>query len=1079
LFADGFLALRRPRLEQRLDGAFDGRLTTLVAGAGSGKTTLLEQWSQNHQIVRHALSAGDRELSSLARSVVAGLRLRIPALSPDLLLAAEGTQGPDADSDELTRADAFAALICQELESRARRDLVLVLDDLHEIDHAAASVRLVESLIRHASARFHVVLASRSPIPFPIGRLQVERQVNELPAFELAFNLDELEQLLMSLVGPDAVSQAAAIEERTGGWPAAARLAAEALRLRPPGESGFTVPGNADPMYAYLAEEVMGFETPPVRRFLTLAAHLPILTRDLCEQLDLPGGPELFARLLGRGIYFSPVDLWPGAITLTPLMRDFILAYAPLLPGERESLLRAAAAWYEAAGANGEAFACLRAIGEPEEIGSYLESQGPVLLSAGLSRVVIDAIGRLPTTRRSDRIAMIEGEARQITGDWAGAQACYSTVVPPDGPLPAALAWRYGLLHHLRGDVEAALAIYRRGLQDAGHPHDEALLLGWMASAHWLHGDRDLCRESAELALEKAQEARNPRALATAHTVLAMLSALDGDRLTNDAHYLRALEHAERAHDVLQTIRIRVNRGSRNLEEGAFDEAMEELDIAVRLADLAGFASFRGLALSNRGQAHQAVGRLEEAVADLEEARAIFRRTGSRLEAYPLTHLGDVYRARGDVALARAAYEEAIHLSEGPGDLQGLVPSLSGLALTILDEDPARAAELAARAIANGAVLGHVRALLASAWVARATGDTASAARLAARAGEVARARRDRPGMAEAIELSAWLEEDKDRRIDLFERAQRVWRELGDPLGVARIDIELADAGASDSPEGMAMRAEETLRRLGALDLARRARRVLASLESRRQPHLAVRTLGGFAVVRDGEKVPSAEWQSRKARDLLKMLVANRGRPLHREVLIDRLWPDESTEKGSNRLSVALSTVRSVLDPGRLHPADRYLSGDRESVGLALDHLSVDAEFFITRAEQGLQLFQRGERTTGMAAMVLAEARYVGDFLEEDAYEDWAIGLREQCRSVYMKIAAILAEQSVATGDHEGAGRLYLRMLERDPYHEPAHLGLVSAMMALGRHGAARRLYGVYVTRMNELAIEPVTFPSR
>ena len=78
------------------------------------------------------------------------------------------------------------------------------------------------------------------------------------------------------------------------------------------------------------------------------------------------------------------------------------------------------------------------------------------------------------------------------------------------------------------------------------------------------------------------------RALAAAHTVLAMLAALEGDRASNDAHYLRALDHAERAGDVLQIIRIRVNRGSRNLEEGAYEAAIVELDLAIRLADLGG-----------------------------------------------------------------------------------------------------------------------------------------------------------------------------------------------------------------------------------------------------------------------------------------------------------------------------------------------------------------------------------------------------------------------------------------------------------------------------------------------------------
>ncbi len=1076
----GFYALRRPRLEERLEGALGRRLTTLVAGAGSGKTTLLEQWSQHQLVVRHVLSGPDRELSGMARAVVGGIRLRVPGISPDLLVAVEGTQGPDTDPDEPGRAEPLAALVCQELDLRTRRHLVLILDDLHEIEGSRASVRFVEGLVRHAPARLHIVLASRNPIPFPIGRLRVEGQILELPAGELRFNEDEVGELLAEVVGHDTPCRPESIVDRTGGWPAAARLAIEACRLDPSGDPTVSpIRSGGDPIYEYLAEEVMEFEPPQGRRFLALSAHLPFVTPDLCRDLPLPGGPAQFNRLRARGIFFTPLDRWAGAAVLTPLMKEFVLQHIEVRPEERERLLRSAATLYEKDGAHGEALACVIAAGNEKELGSFIEVNGPSLLSAGLCGPLVEAVDLLPEETRSGRVSMIEGEARQIIGDWDGAQRCYSKVVADEGPLTPDLAWRHGLLHHLRGDVEKALAIYRQSRQEDGSLEDQALVLGWTAGAHWLKGNRELCREAAALALDTARKSGEPRALATAHTVLAMLAALDGDRSANDAHYLRALEYAERAQDMLQTIRIRVNRGSRNLEEGAFEEALEELDIAVRLADLAGFASFRGLALSNRGQAYQAVGRLEEAIADLEEAREIFRRLGSRLEAYPLTHLGDVYRVRGDLALARAAYEAAIRLSEGSGDLQGLVPSWSGLALTVVDEDPDLATELVECAVANGAVLGHVRALLASGWVARANGDVLAARRWAEEAMHKARARQDRPGIAEAIELSAVLEDERERRIDLLESAQRVWRELGNPLGVARIDIELGEIGSTDDPEHLVAGAEETLRRLGALDMARRARLVRDALESRRQSPVAIRTLGGFAVVRFGEKVPTGEWQSRKARDLLKMLVANRGRPVHRDVLIDRLWPDETPDKASNRLSVALSTIRSILDPERLQPADTYLSADRQSVGLDLDHLFVDAESFLTRAEEGLKLHRRGDHVAAISSMSLAEARYVGDFLEEDAYEEWAIGLREECRSVYMRIAAVIAEQAVATGDHDRAGRLYLRMLERDPYHEPAHLRLVTSMVAVGRHGASRRLYGIYVARMSELGIEPAPFPVR
>ena len=57
------------------------------------------------------------------------------------------------------------------------------------------------------------------------------------------------------------------------------------------------------------------------------------------------------------------------------------------------------------------------------------------------------------------------------------------------------------------------------------------------------------------------------------------------------------------------------------------------------------------------------------------------------------------------------------------------------------------------------------------------------------------------------------------------------------------------------------------------------------------------------------------EWKSRKARDLLKILVLRRGSPATRDELAELLWPDDAGDASGNRLSVAVSILRAVLDP--------------------------------------------------------------------------------------------------------------------------------------------------------------------
>ncbi len=229
--------------------------------------------------------------------------------------------------------------------------------------------------------------------------------------------------------------------------------------------------------------------------------------------------------------------------------------------------------------------------------------------------------------------------------------------------------------------------------------------------------------------------------------------------------------------------------------------------------------------------------------------------------------------------------------------------------------------------------------------------------------------------------------------------------------------------------------------------------------------------------MRDGSPVPLREWQSRKARDLLKLLVARLGRPAPREWLVEALWPGQDPRRTRGRLSVALSTVRGVLDPGRRLAPEHYVASTREAVALQTGSVSLDLELFLAEAEVALALIRRGCKQEAVPRMEAAEAAYAGDFLEEDLYEEWAVGPREEARAVYLSVVHGLVDLAAGRGDHEAVVRYGLRLLERDPYDEPAHLAIVAARAAARSHGEAQRAYHTYQARMAEIDVSPAPFP--
>jgi len=1101
----------RLALEQRLDAALaERRLTCVVAGPGFGKTTLLSHWAETtpHAMSAwHGMTAGDRTLSALVRAITDALRLCVPGLPADLVTAVSGPRGPDTGTDEAGRAEAYAGRICAAVAEAQSRPLVLVLDDVEMLDGALESAAFLAGLCRQASPPLHVVVASRGDVPFPVARLRGQGLLDELSAADLAFTAAETAEVLGGALAaapprseaedgtgaaPALASLAAELHAVTAGWPAAVRLASDALARVDADGRGPTLerlrrPGGV--LHDYLAEEVIAGEPEARRELLVRLAVLDRFTPELADALG-PGDPAALHGLVRRGMVVDAPGRGRSWLRVNALLRE-VVAASPAARDVRAATLAAAARWFADHDQPAAAVRCSLAAGDGPDVARLVTAWGPDLLRSGEADVVLDALERVPVTERSAGLVRLEGDARQLVGDWDAAVACYRRAagVGP-GPLDAGVAWRWGLILHLRGDLDAALAVYGRGVLDdvpavdppatAARPTealtDQALLVCWTATAHWLKGDADQCRDLAADAMARARRSGDDRALAAAHTVLALVAAHDGDRLANDTHYLRALDHAERAGDVLQVIRIRLNRGSRLNEEGFHDEAVAELDLAIGLADLGGYGSFKAIALCNRGEARGALGRFDEAVDDVQGSKAIFQRMGSLLVSYPLGQAGDLHAARGQTALAYAAYTEAIEVARRSGDLQGLVPALAGLARLVAGDDPDRARALADEAVAaSGGGLGECGALLAGAWVAHAAGDALRAGHIADSAVAIARDRRDRAAVAEAAELRAALADGDDAARAALHEALTLWEELSSPLGQGRARLGLARLGGPEASDH-ARRAERLLRPLGARRLATAAA-TLASAAPAASP-LAVHCLGGFAVLREGVPVPVGEWKSRKARDLVKILIARGGRPVHRETLLDLLWPDDDAAQTASRLSVALSTARAVLDPAKRHPAGWYLGADNDTLWIDGTHADIDVDRFHALAALAVTERKAGPSPSATDMLAAAEAAYVGDAFPEDPYEDWTVSLRERTRATYIWVARTLADDSVARGDPPTAVRCYLRVLEHDPFDEHAHLGLVRAHLGAGQQGEARRAYQAYGARMGEIGVEAAPFPA-
>jgi two-component SAPR family response regulator len=78
---------------------------------------------------------------------------------------------------------------------------------------------------------------------------------------------------------------------------------------------------------------------------------------------------------------------------------------------------------------------------------------------------------------------------------------------------------------------------------------------------------------------------------------------------------------------------------------------------------------------------------------------------------------------------------------------------------------------------------------------------------------------------------------------------------------------------------------------------------------------LRVSLLGRFEVSAGSRVIREEEWRLRKAASLFKVLAISRNPRLHREQVMEMLWPDLAPSAAADNLHQALHVARCALEP--------------------------------------------------------------------------------------------------------------------------------------------------------------------
>ncbi len=948
----------------------------------------------------------------------------------------------------------------------------LAVDDVGELS-ARDQARLARG-IAAVPDEVAVVLAARRPLAAAAFDA-LPGPVTERGPADLALGPDAVDRVLRERYGVADPDLAHLVHGLTAGWPALVHLAGRAAERQGVGHrdllAALTEPGTSGA--AWLREHVLGGLPSQAARLVELATDLDPVTTSLCAALGGTPTADPVRWLVDTGLLVAD----PAARGSEPAFRLVPVLAAVLTRqrrgrssrSDRGGTLAAAGAWYLAHGYPLAAARSLGRAGATAECAALVEARGDEILAAGGAAELTGIIDALPPAVRTPDVQLILGDALRMAGDVAGARRAFEPLIDGAETWPAALAWRVAMLHYMRADYRGALDLLRRAAPTGAPTGDEAMAQACRANALHLLGENEAAAECATRAVRLATEAGHDRAAAAAH-IAAALTVLGVRR---DEHLVAALAAAERAGDVVQQARVLVNQADHLLREARYPQALAVASRAVRAADLGAPPGMLVTALHNAGEALTRLGRYDEAFLHFERSMRICRRVGLNRVAAGLYGVAEVHRQLGRREQSRVAFEEAAELARATAEVQILVPALAGLARLLLDGaapdlDAARAAAVEAEEVAPPMLA--PRALVARGWVALFEGDLPLAQQRGSAAVRSARASRQADLLAESLELAAAVSAEPAAAREALQEAAAIWNRAGAQPAADQLLVLIGRAPDAGGPERLAARAATT--RLLALGVQLIGGSPLVPVEGAATP-VRISVLGRFEVLVGGRPVPLPAWRSRQARTLLKILVARRGRPVARTELCELLWPDDDPQRTAHRLSVLLSAVRTVLDPTKLWAADHYLRADLAGISLDLARVTVDVEHLLVDAAHGIQLARAGDVDRARAILSDVDTAYRGDAFDDEPYEEWADGFREQSRAVWLQSLRELAELCRLAGESDQAATCLVRLLVADPYDESAHRSLVEVLVRARRHGEARRAHDRWVGAMRSIDAPP------
>jgi LuxR family transcriptional regulator, maltose regulon positive regulatory protein len=583
-------AVPRPAILDALDGIHEAEVALVAAPPGYGKTTVVRSWCAQREaaLAWVTLDAGDNDparlwtyVATAADRVRNGLgrgalqRLMVPGASIEFAV--------DALMNSLATFD---------------QELVIVLDDLHEVTDTECLSSIDHALERLPSS-VHFVVITRTDPALELAALRASSSLLEIRMDSLAFTTDEARALLVERGKIDlSEDDIETLCRRTDGWPAALVLASVWLRGVDDPQRALSEFGGENRFVAeYLSEVTLGTLAADTRGFLLRASALGRFTAELCDDvMDRSDSASILKKLERSNLLVTRLERG-GWYRIHPLFAEFARFRLALeAPDSERELNRKSAYWCLDRGLLVEAVEHALAGAEYGIVANVLVENHNAMIRTGRSRTLLRYIRALPRSLISEHLelAIAGAVATTAVGHGALERRRYLQLVRRAQAAEPGRVSRYveasaaaARAMAVEPDIAGAVREGRHAVSLALAGEDESVVfsLSACATALYFAGDLDEAWAMAMQAVENPDIEARIAGHAMARVALALV-ALDRGQLDT------ARIHAETAKSLLGDIgssrswlgaQAAAALGSVNAAEGSLVQAEQELAHAERL----------------------------------------------------------------------------------------------------------------------------------------------------------------------------------------------------------------------------------------------------------------------------------------------------------------------------------------------------------------------------------------------------------------------------------------------------------------------------------------------------------------